>query len=104
MIEILKRTVSVGIEIALRKKSEIEELLKELVDKGKVSEKDGRKIIEDFLSKSGINKEKIEEICGKGVNELLKALNIATKDEVNDLEKKINALKKKIIIKKKTKK
>jgi len=44
MLDLIKKTMLTGVGLALLAKDEVEGLAKELVDKGKMSEKDGKKV------------------------------------------------------------
>ncbi|MBF0226549.1 MAG: phasin family protein [Desulfobacterales bacterium] len=93
MIDQLKKTMSTGIDFALKTKEEVEDFVKDLVSKSKISDIEGKQIREDFLKKYDETKEKLESFVEKRVNDVLKKMNVARADEVEQLKAEIASLK-----------
>lgn len=96
MTDLLKKTLYTGVGLAYMTKEKIEELAKELIDKGKMTEKEGKELIDDLLEKSKDAKTKIESQIDHTVKETLKKMNLVTKKEYADLEQRLQDLEKKI--------
>ena len=92
MKEMLKNVLYVGIGAAFLTKEKIEELKGDLVEKGKMSQEEGKQFVDDLLRKSEKAKDQLELWINKRVEERIKQLNLATKDEVADLQRKIEEL------------
>lgn len=92
MKELLKNVLYTGVGAAFLTKEKIEELKGELVEKGKMSQDEGRRFVEDMLSKSEKAKEQLDLWINMRVEEKIKQLNLATKDEVEELRRKIEEL------------
>ncbi len=92
-IEIIKKTLLTGIGLALQTKDELEELAKEYVTKGELSENDGRKFMDDLLKRYDETRDKLEERLESTVKKVLDKADIATKAEVVELKDEIALLK-----------
>lgn len=96
MLELVKKSLLTGLGLALKTKDEVEELAKDLVKKGKMTEQDGRKFIDDLLDKWDISRTKLEKRVEKTINEFFKKANVVTADELKAVKKEIRDLKKAI--------
>ena len=71
MADFIKKTMLTGLGLVVLTKSKIEELVKELAEKGKMSEKEGKEMLSDLLKKS---EEAGKEFQGKVENIVKKVL------------------------------
>lgn len=94
MNDLIKKAVLTGIGLAALTKEKIEEVVKDVVEKGKLSEKEGKEFIDELLKKSEGVREKVEGQIEKAVQTTLKKMNLVTRDEFSKLEKQIRQLKK----------
>ena len=92
MIDFIKKTLTTGLGLAFMTKEKIEELSKELVEKGKLSEKDARELIDELSKKSKEARKKVEGEIEKVVADTLKRMNVVTRDDFFRLEKKLEQL------------
>lgn len=92
MKELLKNVVYAGLGAAFLTKEKVEELTKDLIEKGKMSQEDGKQFVEDLLRKSEKAKDQLDLWINKRVEERINQLNLATKDEVAELQRKIEEL------------
>lgn len=96
MLDLVKKTMLTGIGLALLAKDEMEELAREVVEKGKMTEKDGKKFLNDLQERYEEVQGKLEERVEKTVKEFLKKADVVTADELKALKKEIRELKKAI--------
>ena len=96
MIDLIKKTMMAGIGLALKTRDEVEELAKDLVKKGTMSEQEGKNFLDDLLKRYDEAKDKLEDKVEKTVKEFLKKADIVTGDELKALKKEIRELKKAI--------
>jgi len=96
MPDLIKKTLLTGVGLALKTWDEVEDLAKELIDKGKMSEKDGRKFTKDLQKRYEDTQKKLEARVEKTVKELFKKANVVTTDELKALKKEVRDLKKMI--------
>lgn len=62
------------------------------ISDGKISEGEGKKIVDDFLKNTETKKDEIETQFGSVVDKIIKSFSFATTNELEDLEKKIAEL------------
>ena len=97
MIDLIKNAFYTGLGAAELTKEKLEELAKEMVEKGKVSESEMKKFVDDAIAKSEERKEQLKKQLEKISEETLKKMNLASRDDLDALEKrlteKIDALK-----------
>jgi len=85
MTDIIKKTLLTGIGLALKTWDEVEDLAKDMVDRGKMSEKDGRKFLKDLQKRYEETQKKLEARVEKTVKKFLKSSNVVTVDELKAL-------------------
>jgi len=95
MFDFIKKTMLVGAGLAAVTKEKIEEIIGELVKKGELSEKEGKEMVDDLVEKSKKVKKDLDKKVEKIVADTLNKLNIPTRAELTELEKKIDKLAKK---------
>jgi polyhydroxyalkanoate synthesis regulator phasin len=88
MKELLKNFVYAGIGAAFMTKDKIEEL----VEKGKMSQEEGKQFVDDLLRKSEKAKDQLDLWINRRVEDRINQLNLATKDEIAELQRKIEEL------------
>jgi len=103
MLEWIKKGLYIGLGLALITKEKVEELAKELVTKGELSEKEGKSFIEEILKKSEEAKQELEKKTETLINQALKKTDILSRKDfisvsrrLAKLEEKIEELKKEI--------
>jgi polyhydroxyalkanoate synthesis regulator phasin len=94
MLNIIKKTMLTGIGLALIAKDEVEDLAKELINKGKMSESEGTKFLEDLQKRYDETQTKLEEKVQRAVKDFMKKADVVTGDELKALKKEIRELKK----------
>ena len=94
MIDLIKKSMLVGVGFALKTKDEIQDLAKDVIKKSKMSERDGKKFIRELEERYDSAKKEMENRVEKTVKELLKKGNIVSRDEIKELKNEIRELKK----------
>ena len=74
----------------------VEDLVEKLVERGELTEEEGRKLVGDVWSRRKKDAKKAEDEVNKRVDELMKRFEIPSKTEFEDLSSKIDALGKKV--------
>lgn len=92
MKEMLKNVMYAGIGAAFLTKEKIEELKGDLIEKGRMSQEEGKQFVDDLLRKSEKAKDQLDLWINKRVEDRIKQLNLATKDEVAELQRKVEEL------------
>lgn len=70
----------------------LKDFVSELVKKGKMSDSEAAKVINEFMSKSEEAKENFKESIKEIIQKTLQGMNLPTKDEVDNLNSLINEL------------
>jgi polyhydroxyalkanoate synthesis regulator phasin len=96
MQEFIKDIFYLGAGAAFVTKEKLEELKKELVEKGKMTQEEGKQFVDDLLKKSEKSKKDLEKRIQDTVVEQMKKMNVATGDDIADLKKQIRELRKMI--------
>jgi polyhydroxyalkanoate synthesis regulator phasin len=92
MKEMLKNVMYAGIGAAFLTKEKIEELKGDLIEKGRMSQEEGKQFVDDLLRKSEKAKDQLDLWINKRVEDRIKQLNLVTKDEVAELQRKVEEL------------
>ncbi|MGD1973181.1 MAG: hypothetical protein PVH37_03110 [Desulfobacterales bacterium] len=96
MPDLIKKTLLAGVGLALKTWDEVEDLAKELVDKGKMTEKDGSKFLQDLQKRYEETQKKLEARVEQTVKDFLKKADVVTGDELKAVKKEVRELKKMI--------
>jgi polyhydroxyalkanoate synthesis regulator phasin len=94
--EFLKKAMLAGVGLALKTWDEVEDFTKELVEKGKMGEKEGNRFLNELQQRYDDTQKKLEARVEKSVKEFLKKANVVTSDELKAVKKEIRELKKMI--------
>lgn len=92
MKELLKNVLYAGVGAAFLTKEKIEELKGDLIEKGNLTKDEGKQFVDDLLKKSEKAKDELELWINQRVEERIKQLNLATRDEMADLKRKVEEL------------
>ncbi|MBI2840523.1 MAG: phasin family protein [Acidobacteria bacterium] len=75
---------------------EVNRFVKKLVDRGSLSQEEGKKLVADLRTKVKKNRLDFGKIIEENVSKALEKLNIPSKEEIHDLTRKVDELAKKI--------
>ncbi len=96
MLDLFKKAALIGMGMVSLTEDKMKELVEDMEKKGEVSSKEGRDLLEKLLSKVEDERKAGEEKLNELLATSLSKVNIATKEEVEMLEKKVGALEKKV--------
>ncbi len=94
--EFFKKAMLAGVGLALKTWDEVEDFTKEMVEKGKMGEKEGNKFLKDLQNRYDETQKKLEARVEKTVKDFLKKANVVTTDDLKAIKKEIRELKKMI--------
>ena len=92
MKELLQNIMYAGIGAATLTREKLEELQDELIEKGKMSRDEGKQFVDELKSKSEKAREQMDQWIAGRVEEQVKRLNLAGKDEIAELQRKVDEL------------
>ena len=86
MIELFKKAVLTGIGVASLTKDKVDELAKEFIDKGKMSEQEGEKFVADILKKSEESRQALTRQIEKKIETAVEKMNLAKSTDIAELK------------------
>ena len=89
MIELIKKAFYTGLGAAELTREKVEDLARELADKGKVSDSEIKKFVDEMLDKSQERKDQLKKQIEKVTEDALKKMNLASRDDLDALEKRL---------------
>lgn len=96
MIELIKKAMFAGIGFAALTKDKVEEIAQDFVEQGKMTTKEGEKLVDEIMDKSRESQQEmtkqVEELVQKG----LAKMNMAQKSDLENLQQEITELKKRV--------
>ncbi len=92
MKELLKNIVYTGIGAAFLTKEKIEALKDDLVKQGKISQDEGKQLVEELISKTDSIKDSLDLKISQIIEEKIKQLDIVTQDDFADLRRQVEEL------------
>lgn len=94
MFEFIKRTISFGAGLAFMTKEKIEEAVAEVVKRRKITEKQGRELVQELQERSRNARQELGKRVEKMTEEALQRLRIPTRKEIDELKARIERLEK----------
>ncbi len=88
MFELVRNILLAG----LGAQEKIKESIEELVKKGELSESQGAKIIKEWTDKADRSSSELRENMSEIISKTLEKMNIPSRDDIENLEKKIESL------------
>lgn len=92
MIDVIKKAVLTGIGLASLTKDKIEELAKELIDKGKMSEQEGEKLVQEMLSRAEESRQTMKNQTETLVQKTIDKMHLARMEDIDLLKREIETL------------
>ncbi len=96
MVNLIKKAFYTGLGLAVLTKEKAEELVKELSEQTKLSEHEGKDLVDSLMKQSEQARNDFQSRIDEAVQSVVKRLNLASKDEVASLKAKIDELSAKI--------
>jgi polyhydroxyalkanoate synthesis regulator phasin len=92
MEDTIKKIISASLGMAIIAKNKTKEIIDELIEKGKMSQEEGNKFINDLKSETEKSRKDAEEEIRKMINSALKKMDVPTKEDYDRLEKRVKVL------------
>lgn len=92
MIEQLEKTVLTGLGFLSLSQKKAEELLKELQERYKLSEEEGKSFLEKIQGAAKESRQRVEEIAEAEVKKVIDGLGLVPRDEFDRLLKRVELL------------
>jgi len=92
MIDLFKKGFFTGMGLIIITAEEVEKRVNSLVEKGKLSAEEGENLIREFIKKSEDQQVETHEWISKSIKSAMESLDIAGKEQVENLEARISSL------------
>jgi polyhydroxyalkanoate synthesis regulator phasin len=92
MEDTIKKIISASLGMAIIAKNKTKEIIDELIEKGKMSQEEGNKFINDLKSETEKSRKDAEEEIKKMINSALQKMDVPTKEDYDRLEKRVKVL------------
>lgn len=96
MGDLIKKFVYTGVRLASLTAEKLQKSIDKLVDEDKISEKEGRKIVDEFFQKTESKKKSFETQINKIIKEVISKFDFSKAKEILDLNKRVKVLENKI--------
>ncbi len=93
MLDMVKKSMLAGIGLALKTWDEVEDFARDLQKRGRMTEKEGRKFLDELQQRYQDVQSKLEKRVEESVRAFLKKADVVTSDELKGLKKEIRELK-----------
>lgn len=93
MKDVLKNMFYVGAGAAFLTKEKLEELRTDLIEKGKMTQDEGKQFIDDIVKKSEEAKSQLDQQIHEAIIDQIKKMDVATGDDIGQLRVQIEELK-----------
>jgi len=95
-LDALHKVMLASIGAVALAQEEVEDFVNKLVEKGEIAEKDGKKLVNEVMTKRKKSAEKAEDEFTKRVEEIMDRMSVPTKADIEALGEKITNLSKKV--------
>lgn len=96
MIDVIKKAMLTGVGLASISLDKAEEIAKELMEQGNLTEQEGKKLVSEMMGYAEKSKQQMEKQVRSYVEKAMGKMDVAKKSEVDDLKKTIAELQSKL--------
>ena len=96
MFEVLKKFALIGLGALSFSEEKLKQCIDDLIKRGEVSDEEGDDLFKKFTRRAEEEKDSIEEWMKEKLGEILKKMDIVTRDDVGKLEKELKSLGKRV--------
>ncbi|MBD3419788.1 MAG: hypothetical protein GF398_06705 [Chitinivibrionales bacterium] len=92
MLDFIKKGIYTGVGLAYMTKEKVEETAKKLIKESNLTEAEGKKFLDDLLSKADDARKATEKMVNDAVAKALGAIDVATRNDIDKLKERISKL------------
>jgi polyhydroxyalkanoate synthesis regulator phasin len=92
MVDLIKKAFYTGLGLAVLTKEKAEELVKDLTQQAKLSEHEGKELMDNLMKQSDQARQDFQSKVDEAVLAVVNRLHLATRDEVESLRTKVEEL------------
>jgi poly(hydroxyalkanoate) granule-associated protein len=100
MVDMVRKVLLASIGAVALTQEEVEKVVNKLIERGEIAEKDGRKLIKDLMERRRKKATEVqaetEDEFQKRMEDVLARMNIASKSDIDSINRKLTTLSKKL--------
>ena len=96
MIDVIKKTMLLGVGLAAMTKDKVEEYARDLADNAKLSSEKGKQFVDEVVQRAEKAREDLESTVRCAVNDQIKKSDLLTRDDIAKLTERIEQLEQKL--------
>lgn len=96
MFETIKKVAFTGMGVAALTREKVEELAKDLVDRGKLTEQEGEKFVQEMVSRAEESKVALKSQTERIVAAAMSKVPLAKEDDIKQLRREVTKLRKEV--------
>jgi polyhydroxyalkanoate synthesis regulator phasin len=89
MFDIIKKSILAGVGAIVVTEEKIQDIVDDFVQKGKLTEEEGKSLIDELQKTLQENKTKLTATIDERIKCIMRDLNLITKDDLTEMEKSI---------------
>ncbi|WJH36078.1 polyhydroxyalkanoate synthesis regulator [Paenibacillus aurantius] len=91
MSDILKKAIALGLGITAASRDKVQQFVDELVVKGELGQSESRDVVNRLIARGEEHRSEIKRMVQEQVRKVLADLDVATKQDLEDLERRMTA-------------
>nr|WP_207907624.1 polyhydroxyalkanoate synthesis regulator [Effusibacillus lacus] len=91
-MDLIKKGLALGIGLAVTSKEQVEKVVDEMVKKGEMSQEESKEVISRLIQRGEEEQRELKRMMREEIKQILAELNIATKEDINRLDRRIQNL------------
>jgi len=96
MFDKMQKSLLIGLGALVLTKEKTEDVIKDLIKKGEISRDQGMNFLEELGSKAGEEKDRINKILNKRIENIMEKLGTPTRNDIEKMERKLQILEERI--------
>lgn len=96
MLDIIKKSIYLGLGAATVTKEKVEKLVDELIEKGQLSKEQKNSAVQEIINNLEEKEEKLNQQVKKEILKTIEEVGLPTKKDIDELNKRLKALEKKL--------
>jgi len=96
MQDLFKKFLYTGVGLVATGVEKVQQSVDKLVDEDKLSQDEGKKIVDDFVSNTEAKREEFEGKLRSLIEEVMTKLNVGTQSQVKDIQDRLAAIEEKL--------
>ncbi len=89
MFELIKKSIFAGIGAFAATEEKVQELVSDFVEKGKITEQEGKTLINDLQNAVKENREKVSSMIDERITCIMGQLHLATKEDIATINERL---------------